>query len=122
MIAEEYLKLQREQEWRVTLRKSMPAKQRTDRERVKMPEQNPADRIKNSNEVNCGLTEEQAVFEAGRCLDCVNPTCISGCPVEINIPAFIKHIENRDFMSAAKVLKETNTLPAVCGRVCPQEF
>ena len=122
MISEEYLKTQREQEWRVTLRKKVPAKDRTGKERVKMPEQDPLLRSKNHLEVNLGLTEEQAVEEASRCLDCVNPTCISGCPVEINIPGFIKHIENRDFMGAAKVLKETNTLPAVCGRVCPQEI
>jgi glutamate synthase (NADPH) small chain len=121
MIAEEYLKSQREQEWRIVLRKSMPAKHRSDRERVKMPEQDPVKRVLNIDEVNLGLTEEQAIFEAGRCLDCVNPTCIAGCPVEINIPAFIKYIENKDYLSAAKVLKETNTLPAVCGRVCPQE-
>jgi glutamate synthase (NADPH/NADH) small chain len=122
MFSEEYLKAQRELEWRTNLRKNVPAKDRTSRVRVKMPEQDPSKRIKNHDEVNVGLTEEQAIFEAGRCLDCVNPTCITGCPVEINIPGFIKHIENRDFMSAAKVLKETNSLPAVCGRVCPQEI
>jgi glutamate synthase (NADPH/NADH) small chain len=122
MFSEEYLKEQREQEWRTNLRKKISAKDRTSRDRVKMPEQDPLLRAKNHTEVNLGLTEEQATVEAGRCLDCVNPTCISGCPVEINIPGFIKHIENGDFMSAAKVLKETNTLPAVCGRVCPQEI
>jgi glutamate synthase (NADPH) small chain len=122
MFSEEYLKEQREQEWRTNLRKKISAKDRTSRDRVKMPEQDPLLRAKNHTEVNLGLTEEQATVEASRCLDCVNPTCISGCPVEINIPGFIKHIENGDFMSAAKVLKETNTLPAVCGRVCPQEI
>ncbi len=122
MISEEYLKAQREQEWRAILRKKMPAKDRTGKERVRMPEQDPLVRSRNHSEVNLGLTKEQAIHEASRCLDCVNPTCITGCPVEINIPGFIKHIENGDFMSAAKVLKETNTLPAVCGRVCPQEI
>jgi glutamate synthase (NADPH) small chain len=122
MISEEYLKEQREQEWRADLRKKIPAKDRTGRDRIKMPEQDPSLRIKNYDEVNVGLTEEQAIAEAIRCLDCVNPACITGCPVEINIPGFIKNIEKGDFMGAAKVLKETNTLPAVCGRVCPQEI
>lgn len=72
-------------------------------------------------EVNLGLSEEQAVTEAKRCLDCPNPTCMSGCPVGINIPRFIKNIERGEFLEAAKTLKETSALPAVCGRVCPQE-
>jgi len=72
-------------------------------------------------EVNLGISETQALAEAARCLDCVTPTCITGCPVNINIPKFIKKIESGDFAGAAKVLKETNALPAVCGRVCPQE-
>ncbi len=86
-----------------------------------MPENNPEERIKSHIEVNKGLTEEMAVKEAQRCLDCVNPTCIEGCPVEIDIPKFIKYIEVRDFAQAAKTLKDANSLPAVCGRVCPQE-
>ena len=72
-------------------------------------------------EVNLGLTKEQAMQEAQRCLDCPNPTCMEGCPVSINIPTFIKNIERGEFLEAAKVLKETSALPAVCGRVCPQE-
>jgi glutamate synthase (NADPH/NADH) small chain len=116
-----YLKQEREQEWRVALRGQMKNKERTQLERVHMPEQNPDERNKNFTEVNSGLTEEQARNEARRCLDCVNPTCISGCPVNINIPKFIKKIEEGDLLESARILKETNTLPAVCGRVCPQE-
>ena len=118
----EYLKEQRGLAWRDELRKSMPAKERTSRERVQMPEQEPLVRNKNSEEVNLGLTEQMAVEEARRCLDCPDPTCINGCPVSINIPSFIKHIEKSDFLGAARVLKETSALPAVCGRVCPQEI
>lgn len=117
----DYLKEERSKEWRVELRKNIKNKDRTAHERIKMPEQDPGKRNKNSNEVNQGLTKEQAIQEAQRCLDCANPTCITGCPVEINIPKFIKYIEAGDFLSSAKVLKETNALPAVCGRVCPQE-
>ncbi len=117
----EYLKIERAQEWRGELRKSMKAKERTSRERVDMLERDPDIRNKNIDEVNLGLTEELALLEAQRCLDCPNPTCISGCPVGINIPKFIKKIDAHDFLGAAVVLKETNALPAVCGRVCPQE-
>ncbi len=116
-----YLKQERDKPWRTALRKSMKPKERTGRERVQMPEQKPGKRNKNHTEVNLGLSEEEAIYEAQRCLDCADPTCISGCPVEINIPKFIKKIESKDYMGAAKVLKETNSLPAVCGRVCPQE-
>lgn len=108
-------------EWRDTLRKSMKNKARTDIPRVKMPEVSPEIRSHTYDEVNKGLTVEQAVNESHRCLDCVNPTCITGCPVEINIPKFIKNIERGEFSEAAKTLKETSALPAVCGRVCPQE-
>lgn len=118
---EEKLKRERNGEWRVKLRKTIKNKYRTKIEKVKMPENAPDVRNKNYMEVNMGLSEKQAVLEAQRCLDCVNPTCITGCPVEINIPKFVKLIEAKDFLSAAKVLKETNSLPAVCGRVCPQE-
>jgi glutamate synthase (NADPH/NADH) small chain len=117
----EYLKKERSQEWRVELRNHLKTKERVQLERGKMPEQDPEIRNKNFTEVNLGLTEEQAVHEAKRCIDCPNPTCITGCPVGINIPKFIKKIEAGEFLDAAKVLKETNTLPAVCGRVCPQE-
>jgi glutamate synthase (NADPH) small chain len=118
---EDYLKQEREQEWRVALRKNLKTKERTNLERISMPENDPDMRNKNHMEVNIGLSEEQALAEARRCIDCVNPTCITGCPVNINIPKFIKKIETGDFLGAAVVLKETNALPAVCGRVCPQE-
>ena len=117
----EYLKKERSQEWRIELRSSLKAKERTQLERLEMPEQNPDKRNKNFTEVNQGLTEEMAIHEAKRCIDCANPTCITGCPVGINIPKFVKKIEAGEFLEAAKVLKETNGLPAVCGRVCPQE-
>jgi glutamate synthase (NADPH/NADH) small chain len=117
----EYLKRERSQDWRVELRSNLKTKERTQMERLHMPEQDPDQRNKNFTEVNLGLTEEQAIHEARRCIDCPNPTCITGCPVGINIPKFIKKIEAGEFLDAAKVLKETNALPAVCGRVCPQE-
>ena len=117
----EYLKEERSQEWRAELRKSMKAKERTAKERNHMPERDPNIRNKNIDEVNLGLTEELALTDASRCIDCANPTCITGCPVGINIPKFIKKIESKDYLGAATVLKETNALPAVCGRVCPQE-
>lgn len=108
--------------WREALRKSIKAKERTLIPRVKMRELDPAYRSHTrTEEVNLGLTIEQATTEAQRCLDCVNPTCMEGCPVSINIPGFIKNIERNEFLQAAKVLKETSALPAVCGRVCPQE-
>jgi glutamate synthase (NADPH/NADH) small chain len=107
--------------WREELRKSMKTKERTDIPRVHMNELEPRYRARVQEEVNRGLTGEQAVCEAKRCLDCPNPTCIAGCPVSIDIPAFIKNIERGAFLEAAKVLKETSALPAVCGRVCPQE-
>jgi glutamate synthase (NADPH) small chain len=116
-----YLKQEREQDWRAQIRSKIKTKERTQKQRVKMNEEDPDVRNKSSVEVNKGLTKEQAMLEAQRCIDCANPTCITGCPVGINIPKFIKKIEIADFLGAASVLKETNTLPAVCGRVCPQE-
>jgi glutamate synthase (NADPH/NADH) small chain len=115
------LKEERNQEWRSELRKTLKTKERTDIERVKMPEEEADYRNKNYSEVNMGLTLEQALTEARRCIDCPDPTCINGCPVGIHIPKFIKYLENQEFSKAAIALKETNTLPAVCGRVCPQE-
>ena len=108
--------------WREELRKAMKPKERTAIPRVKMNELDPEYRSHTRlEEVNQGLTAEQACTEASRCLDCANPTCMTGCPVGINIPSFIKNIERGEFLEAAKVLKETSALPAVCGRVCPQE-
>jgi len=118
----EYLTEQRNTEWRAELRQQIKNKERTDIPRVKMPELDPVARAKEQRiEVNTGLSESQAISEAKRCMDCVNPTCIDGCPVSINIPKFIKNIERNEFLEAAIALKETNALPAVCGRVCPQE-
>ena len=118
----EYLQLEREKEWRTDLRKTIASKDRTNQPRTQMPEMDPIERIKyQDREVNMGLSENQALMEASRCLDCVNPTCIEGCPVSINIPKFVKYIELGQFLEAAKTLKETSALPAVCGRVCPQE-
>ncbi len=114
-------KVFREAEWRERLRKKLKIKDRTRIERVKMPEASPVERIASKIEVNRGLTSEMAVREAQRCLDCINPTCVEGCPVGINIPEFVKRIEAEEFAMAARILKETNALPAVCGRVCPQE-
>lgn len=89
--------------------------------RQKMPEQEPKERIKNFREVPFGYTPELAMEEAQRCLQCKKPICIDGCPVEINIPEFIRLVAEGDFIEAAKELKKTNSLPAICGRVCPQE-
>ncbi len=86
-----------------------------------MPEQSPQERRNNFNEVPLGYPEETAVLEAQRCLQCKRPTCVDGCPVQIDIPGFIKAITERDFTKSIQVIKQTNTLPAVCGRVCPQE-
>jgi glutamate synthase (NADPH/NADH) small chain len=86
-----------------------------------MPKQEPFERIKNFEEVALGYTEELALEEAGRCLNCKKPKCREGCPVGINIPQFIECIAKVDFAGGIKKIKETNALPAVCGRVCPQE-
>ncbi|WP_302442891.1 bifunctional dihydroorotate dehydrogenase B NAD binding subunit/NADPH-dependent glutamate synthase [Paraprevotella xylaniphila] len=108
--------------WRQEIRKAMKPKERTAISRVVMPELDPVYRATTrTEEVNIGLSAEQAMTEARRCLDCANPTCMQGCPVSINIPSFIKNIERGEFLNAARVLKSTSALPAVCGRVCPQE-
>lgn len=121
MDLKQFYKDQRKIEWRASIRKSMKTKERVAMTRTKMLEQDPKIRNKNGKEVNLGLTEQLAMQEARRCIDCPDPTCISGCPVNIYIPKFIKKIEIGDFLGAAKIIKETNSLPAVCGRVCPQE-
>lgn len=113
---------ERAKAWREVLRKAMKAKERTDIPRVHMPELDAEYRSHSRlEEVNLGLTAEMAMLEAKRCLDCANPTCMLGCPVGIDIPKFVKNIERGEFLEAAKALKETSALPAVCGRVCPQE-
>ena len=98
------------------------AKDRVAIPRVKMNELEPEERIKSLYaEVNQGLTFEHAVTEAHRCLNCKKPTCVEGCPVNINIPGFIKQLEIGNILGAAQIISESSTLPAVCGRVCPQE-
>lgn len=100
------LEQERNESWRAELRNSMPMKDRVAIERVKMNEIPPEERIKSQTcEVNTGLTEEQAVLEAKRCMDCPKPTCIEGCPVNINIPKFIKNIERKNFAAAAATLR-----------------
>lgn len=89
--------------------------------KVPMPEQAPQERIKNFNEVPLGYTKEMAMEEAARCLQCKKPVCVEGCPVNVNIPRFVKSISEGNFDQAVKDMKEDNSLPAVCGRVCPQE-
>ena len=114
--------LDRNADWRKELQATMKPKDRTLIERCVMSELDPVYRATTrTEEVNQGLTEEQALTEAKRCLDCPKPSCMEGCPVNINIPSFIKSIERGHFLDAAKVLKNTSSLPAVCGRVCPQE-
>ncbi len=109
------------QEWRRDLRKSLSAKERMKIPRQKMPERDPEERNTDFQEVNLGLAARAALIEARRCLDCANPQCVVGCPVAIDIPAFIKLIEIGKYADSARKLKETNSLPAICGRVCPQE-
>ncbi|MEM2897140.1 MAG: NADPH-dependent glutamate synthase [Candidatus Bathyarchaeia archaeon] len=86
-----------------------------------MPKQPPEERRRNFDEVAIGYSQEQAMMEASRCLQCKNPSCVKGCPVEIDIPAFIRFIAKGKFEKAIEKIKEKNNLPAVCGRVCPQE-
>ncbi|MDE6555825.1 MAG: NADPH-dependent glutamate synthase [Duncaniella sp.] len=111
----------RDAKWRVDLRDRRPVKERTSIPRVVMPMLPAEFRVTNNDEVNEGLSPEQASIEARRCLDCADPQCVNGCPVGIDIPGFIKRIEAGDPLGAADVIKLTSTLPAVCGRVCPQE-
>src|SRR5574344_1893983 len=104
--------------WRDELRKSMKAKERTQIERAIMPELDPVYRATTrTEEVNQGLTKEQALVEAKRCLDCAKPSCVEGCPVNINIPSFVKNIERGQFLAAAKVLKSTSALPATIHEI-----
>ena len=121
MTLQDILTEERNQPWREALRKGKKNKERTDLPRTPMNALDAEFRSHNNEEVNLGYTAEQAVCEAQRCLDCPTPTCMQGCPVGINIPKFVKNIERGEFLEAAKALKETSALPAVCGRVCPQE-
>ena len=111
----------RDTDWRRRLREAIPTKERTAIPRAQMPMLDAAYRITVNEEVNRGLSAEQAVIEATRCLDCPDPQCVTGCPVGIDIPGFIKNIQRGDLPEAAATLRATSALPAVCGRVCPQE-
>lgn len=108
------LKEERNEAWRAELRQTMKNKERTSLERVHMTEADHHTRTQSNIEVNRGLTAEEAMAEARRCLDCPDPTCMTGCPVEIKIPKFIKRIERGEFREAAKALKETS--PPCCLR------
>ena len=122
ILSDKLLLNDRNAEWRKELRISTKPKERVAISRVKMPELDAEYRAtKRLEEVNTGLTLEMAIQESRRCLDCANPSCVKGCPVNIQIPDFIKNIERGHILDAAKVLKQTSALPAVCGRVCPQE-
>ena len=120
--SEEPDKDSRDAQWRKDLRGGMKGKERMAIPRARMNELDATYRAHaRKEEVNQGLTKEQALTEAKRCLDCLNPGCVQGCPVNINIPGFVKNIERGEFLEAARVLRKTSSLPAVCGRVCPQE-
>ena len=86
-----------------------------------MGDRSASDRLKDFAEVDSGLSQEEAIEEASRCIQCKKPGCVDGCPVNIDIPAFIALIAEGDFMQAAASIREQNLLPAICGRVCPQE-
>ena len=90
--------------------------------KLPMPEQDPNIRNKNFKEVSTGYTSEMAVEEAQRCLNCKDKPCVSGCPVNVRIPEFVTEVAKGNFQEANEILKSTNSLPAVCGRVCPQRF
>ena len=122
MTKQELIKERRSQDWRTELRKAHPNKERIAYERTKMSELPIAERITSFHEeVSLGYTREEAMAEARRCLDCPNPGCVEGCPVGIHIPSFIKLIEKGEMLEAVGIIRETSSLPAVCGRVCPQE-
>ena len=112
----------RDAAWRVALRQTLKPKERAAIEHCVMPELDPVYRATTIHEeVNQGLMPEMALQESKRCLDCANPGCVQGCPVNIDIPGFIKHIEAGDIQGAYRVISASSSLPAVCGRVCPQE-
>ena len=117
----ELVKERRSKEWREQLRKSISTKDRMALKRVEMPSLEGKYRATNQEEVSLGLTDEMALQESKRCLDCASPTCMEGCPVSIHIPSFLKYVEAGKPLEAAKIIRETSSLPGVCGRVCPQE-
>lgn len=111
----------RSAEWREQLRNAITPKERTAIPRVAMPELPASFRVTCNAEVNQGISAGQAVLEATRCMDCPDPQCVTGCPVHIDIPGFIKNVQRGDIAEASAVLRASSALPAVCGRVCPQE-
>jgi len=120
--------IRKNRRWKITGVRAMENKEKTEKKEKKekiprqgMPEQDPKERIHNFNEVPYGYDAELAMTEAKRCIQCKKPSCVAGCPVDVKIPEFIKLIAEGKFIEAAWKLKETNALPAVCGRVCPQE-
>jgi glutamate synthase (NADPH/NADH) small chain len=115
------LRAEFEKDWRRELRRTVPVKDRMAIVRRAMPQRPPEERNRDFDEVNLGLGPEEAVLEARRCLDCAKPACVGGCPVRIDIPSFVKLVEKGEFAAAAAKIREANSLPAVCGRVCPQE-
>ena len=122
MTKQELIKERRSLDWRVELRKSLPNKTRSQQERTSMAELPMVERLNSfHSEVALGYTREEAMAEARRCLDCPNPGCMEGCPVGIHIPSFIKLIERGEMLEAVGIIRQTSSLPAVCGRVCPQE-
>lgn len=121
-----YKKPQELREEAIKILKEIEGKNLKPKERLaippqEMPSQDPLERRKNLNEVALGYFEEQAILEANRCLQCKNAPCIEGCPVRIDIPGFIKAITERDYQKSIEIIKQSSLLPAICGRVCPQE-
>lgn len=122
MTRQELIKERRSLEWRAELRKSLANKVRSQQERTPMAELPMDERLKSFHtEVALGYSREEAMAEARRCLDCPTPGCMEGCPVGIHIPSFIKLIERGEMLQAVEIIRQTSSLPAVCGRVCPQE-
>ena len=116
-----YNREERRAMWDHTCKLDAQVEVKKSKKRERMPEQAPKLRIQNFSEVALGYTRENALREASRCLGCKKPACVEGCPVAVKIPEFIKQVKEGDFMGAIHIIKETNSLPAVCGRVCPQE-
>jgi glutamate synthase (NADPH/NADH) small chain len=116
-----YNREERRAMWDHTCKLDAQVEVKKTKKRERMPEQAPKLRIQNFSEVALGYTRENALREASRCLGCKKPACVEGCPVAVKIPEFIKKVKEGDFMGAIHIIKETNSLPAVCGRVCPQE-